>query len=138
MSPNRIVVYGESLGTAVAADLAARRPVGGVVLEEGFTSIVDVGREMFPFLPVRWMARNRYDALTRMSRLNTPVLIIHSLDDEVFSITHGRRLFEAAREPKRFVELRGGHNDAFYTSGAAYRDGLRVFLRDHLGWQLAD
>ena len=130
IGPAQIVVYGESLGSAVAVDLAARFPTGGVVLEEAFTSIADVGQKMFPFLPVRLLVRNKYDTLSKISRINAPLLLIHSRDDEFFSYRHAERLFAAARDPKRLVELRGGHNDAFLVSAGPYHRALQGFFQN--------
>jgi len=126
--PRTIVVYGESLGTAVAVDLASKHPIGGVVLEEPFTSIGDVGQKMFPFLPVRLLVRNKYDSLSKIARINAPLLILHSRDDEVFPFCHAERLFAAAHEPKQLVKLHGSHNDAFAVSADTYRSALREFL----------
>ncbi|MGD0652587.1 MAG: alpha/beta hydrolase [Verrucomicrobiia bacterium] len=126
--PRHIIVYGESLGSAVAVDLAAKHPVVGVVIEESLTSVADVGQKMFPFMPVRLLVRNKYDTLSKIGRINAPLLIFHSRDDEYFSWRHAERLFAAAREPKQLVELRGGHNDAFLASADTYRTGLRDFL----------
>ena len=127
-SPNTVVVYGESLGSAVAVDLAVKHPVGGVIIEEAFTSVGDVGQKMFPFLPVRWLVRNKYDTLSKIGRINAPLLIFHSRDDEFFDIRHAQRLLAAAKEPKQLVELHGGHNDAFEVSAELYRKSLRDFL----------
>jgi hypothetical protein len=126
--PRSLVVYGESLGSAVAADLASKVTVGGLVLEEAFTSVADVGQKMFPFLPVRWIVRNKYDTLSKMPRIHAPVLILHSREDEFFDLRHAQRLLAAANEPKQFIELRGGHNDAFLVSAETYRNGLKEFL----------
>ena len=124
----RIVVYGESLGSAVAVDHAAKFPVGGIIIEEAFTSVGDVGQKMFPFLPVRWLVQNKYDTLSKIGRINAPLLIFHSRQDEFFSMRHAERLLAAAREPKRLVELRGSHNEAFLVSGETYRVALAEFL----------
>ncbi len=123
-----IIVYGESLGSAIAADLASKVEVRGLVLEEGFTSTADVGQRMFPFLPVRWLVRNKYDTLSKLPSIHVPLLILHSRDDEVFNIDHAQRLLAAANEPKQFVELRGGHNDAFAVSALTYRAALSKFF----------
>ena len=128
VSPRNIVVYGESLGGAIAADLASKVEVGGLVLEEGFTSVADVGQGMFPFVPVRWLVRNKYDTLSKMPRITVPVLILHSRDDEFFNMRHAQRLLVAANEPKQLVELRGRHNDAFLTSAGIYHDALHKFF----------
>ncbi len=127
-TPSNLVLYGESLGSAVAVELATRVPVGGVILEEPFTSIADVGQAMFPFLPIRWLVRNKYDSLGKIDRLNAPLLIFHSRQDEYFPIRHAERLLAAARDPKQLIELHGSHNDAFLLSADRYRQGLLEFL----------
>jgi fermentation-respiration switch protein FrsA (DUF1100 family) len=126
---SRIVVYGESLGSSVASWIAAEQPVGGLILEAPFTSAADVGQAMFPFLPVRWLVRNRYDTLRRIGRIHAPLLILHSRDDEYFPLRHAERLLAAAPEPKRLVVLRGGHNDAFLVSASGYAAALAEFFR---------
>jgi fermentation-respiration switch protein FrsA (DUF1100 family) len=128
IDPRTIVVYGESLGSAVAVDLASKVSVGGVVVEEAFTSIADVGQKMFPFLPVRWLVRNKYDTLDKIGHINTPLLILHSRNDEYFSLRHAERLLAAAHEPKQLVVLRGSHNEAFLASEQIYREALEQFL----------
>ncbi len=123
-----IILYGESLGTAVAVDLAIKVPVAGVIIEEPFTSIADVGQKMFPFLPVRLIAKTKYDSLSKMPKLRAPLLILHSRDDEMFPFSYAERLLAAAPEPKRLVELHGSHNDAFLVSAVVYRQALSEFL----------
>jgi fermentation-respiration switch protein FrsA (DUF1100 family) len=129
--PAALIVFGESLGTAVAVELAVTHPVGGVILEEPFTAVADVGQKLFPFVPVRLVVRNKYDTLSKISRLRSPLLILHSRDDEMFALTHAQRLLAAAPEPKRLVELRGSHNDAFLVSAPTYRQALAEFLAPH-------
>jgi fermentation-respiration switch protein FrsA (DUF1100 family) len=128
VDPGTIVLYGESLGTAVAARLASEVEVAGVVLEAAFTSVADVGQAMFPFLPVRWVVRNRFDTLRAIPQVRAPILVLHSRDDEFFPLRHAQRLVAAASPRARLVELQGGHNEAFLTSGAAYRRALSDFL----------
>jgi alpha-beta hydrolase superfamily lysophospholipase len=128
VAPRSIVVYGESLGSAIAADLATKVDVGGLILEEAFTSIGDVGQKMFPFFPVRWLVRNKYDTLAKMPRIKVPLLIFHSRDDEIFNMRHAQRLFAAANDPKQLVELRGAHNDAFLVSAPIYHDAMQQFF----------
>lgn len=127
-APSQVVVYGESLGTGVALELAVRHRLGGVILEAPFTSIPDVGQRLFPYLPVRWIARTRYENLAKIGRIQAPLLILHSREDEIFALAHAERLFAAATEPKRLVVLTGGHNDAFLVSAETYRAALREFL----------
>lgn len=122
-----IVAFGESLGGGVAAELAAREPVGGLVLQSTFTSIPDVGAELFPWLPVRWFGRIRYDTRSKLPGLRVPVLVMHSPADELVGIHHGRANFAAANEPKLFWELRGDHNDAL-ADPQHFLAGLEKFL----------
>jgi len=123
-----VVLYGESLGTGVAVELAVRHRLRGLILEAPFTSIADVGQQLFPYLPVRWLARTRYENLAKIGRVGAPLLILHSREDEIFRLAHAERLFAAAAEPKRLVVLAGGHNDAFMVSADVYRAAVREFL----------
>ena len=106
------VAFGESLGGGVAAELAMRAPLGGLVLQSTFTSIPDIGAELFPWLPVRWLGTIRYDTRSKLPQLKAPVLVMHSRADEIVPFHHGERNFAAAKEPKLFWELRGDHNNA--------------------------
>jgi uncharacterized protein len=132
ISPARIMVFGRSLGGAVAAWLAQHQTPAGLILESTFTSIPDIGAEAYPFLPVRLMSRYHYNTVDYVGRVRCPLLIVHSRDDEMIPVAHGRRLFVAAKEPKEFLEIRGSHNDGFLTSGTRYRQGLEVFLGKYL------
>ena len=127
----RIVLVGESLGCAVAVELATRREVAAVALESGFTSIVDMGRERYPFLPVGLLARDRYASIDKVGELDVPLLVLHSPDDEVIEIEHGRRLAAAAGAP--FHELEAGHNDGGFTRRATDREAMRQFLDAAIG-----
>jgi uncharacterized protein len=124
---NRIIVFGESLGGGVAAELAVRAPVGALVLQSTFTSIPDVGAELFPWLPVRLLASIKYATASKLPRLKVPVLVMHSRTDELVAFHHATRNFAAANQPKLFWELKGEHNDAL-----GERDnfiaGIRQFL----------
>jgi hypothetical protein len=122
------VVYGESLGTGVAVDLASRLPVGGVILEAPFTSIADVAQRLFWFLPVRPLVRNRYDSLRKIGHINAPLLLLHSRNDEYFRIRHSQRLLHAATGPKQLVELQGKHAEAFFESIDLCRSEIQNFL----------
>jgi uncharacterized protein len=132
IAPETIALFGRSLGGAVAAWLAERHPTGAVILESTFTSVPDLGAELYPFLPVRLLARIRYPTLARMEHLRAPVLVVHSRNDDIIPFHHGRRLWEAAREPKAFLELVGTHNDGFVTTGPRYETELARFLAEHL------
>ncbi len=126
--PERIVIFGRSLGSGVATWLATQETPGGLILESPFTSVPALARKYYPIFPMRWLARIRYDNASRLPTVRCPVLIAHSRDDELVPIAHGRELFRLAREPKSFLEMRGSHNDGFIVSGHNYRAGLAQFL----------
>jgi fermentation-respiration switch protein FrsA (DUF1100 family) len=118
MPADDIVVFGESLGGAVASWLAVRHAPRAVILASTFSSVPDLGAEVYPFLPVRLISRIDYDNRANLRAVRAPVLIAHSREDDIIPYAHGRALFEAANEPKQFLDLAGGHNDGF------------IFLRD--------
>jgi fermentation-respiration switch protein FrsA (DUF1100 family) len=114
VAAEKIVVYGESLGSRVAVRLASERRLGAVVLEAPFTSAADTGQRAYPFLPVRQLIRDRFDSLSRIAAIGALLLIVHGERDRVVPVDHGRRLLVAALEPKEGVFLpEAGHNDAF-------------------------
>jgi fermentation-respiration switch protein FrsA (DUF1100 family) len=125
-----MVFYGESLGTAVAAALAAEQEPAGVILESGFTSARAVARELYRFLPLDWVIASRFDTLGNISRVRAPLLILHSAEDEFFGLHHAEALLAAAAGPKRLVQLRGGHNDAFLVSKNRYTEAIASFLQE--------
>jgi fermentation-respiration switch protein FrsA (DUF1100 family) len=129
IAAEEIVVLGRSLGASVAAWLAAERSPGALVLDSAFTSVPDIGQDVYPWLPVRLLSRFQHATRVYVTKANCPLLIVHSRDDEIIPFHHGEALYVAAKEPKTFLELRGGHNDAHFTSETAYIDGLRRFLR---------
>lgn len=106
-----IVVYGESLGGGIGTELCLREETGGLILQSTFTNLPDIGAELYPWLPVRWMGRIKYDTRSKLPRLKIPVLVMHSRDDGFIGYRHSERNFEAANEPKFSCELEGGHND---------------------------
>ena len=108
------------------------RAPAGLIIESSFTSVPAVGQEMCWFLPVRWLCRYRYSTVDHVRNVTCPILVVHSRDDELIRFRHGRRIFEAAPEPKRFLEIRGGHNDCFLVSEDAYIAGLLRFLNECL------
>ncbi len=129
--PEQIVIFGRSLGGGVASYLAQQRDAAAVILESTFTSIPDRGAELYPWLPIRWLANIEYNNLANVEKISSPLLLMHSPDDEVIPYTHGRRLFQAANAPKQFFQLVGSHNQGFrITEG--YLAALEGFLRQYL------
>jgi fermentation-respiration switch protein FrsA (DUF1100 family) len=128
--PERIVLFGHSLGSAVAVELASRVPAAGLILDGALTSVVERAQELFPYAPVRWIAASRYASIERVRELTLPKLFLHARNDEVIPIAHGRRLYEAAAPPKRFVELQGTHGDAFNVDSAAYFGAIGRFVSE--------
>ncbi|MBI5239631.1 MAG: alpha/beta hydrolase [Elusimicrobia bacterium] len=127
-APERIVLYGESLGNGVAVETALRHPPRALILESAFTSIADMGKEVFPWLPVRLIARTRYDNLAKVASVRAPVLVMHSREDRIVPFRMGRALFDAAPEPKEFFAMTGSHDDGFIDAGPAYPAAIRAFL----------
>jgi uncharacterized protein len=119
VAPDDIIVYGESLGSGVAVQLAAEKPVGGLVLDAPYTSIVDVAAAAYPFFPVRPFLFDRYESLRYLPRIDAPLLVIHGEDDEVIPVAMGRAVYAAADVPKEIVTFPGaGHSDHhLYGSG---------------------
>ena len=111
-SPDRIVLWGFSLGSGVAVALAADRPVGKIILEAPYTSMADIASSLFWFAPVRWLIRDPFRSDQRIARVTAPLLIMHGARDPTIAIRFGERLFALAREPKQFVRFpEGGHDD---------------------------
>ena len=107
--PQRIILYGWSLGSAVAVDLATHVDEAAVILEGAFSSAAAIGAERYPWLPVRLVIRNPFESILKITRVRAPVLFLHSPADQIVPIADGRRLFDAAPAPKAFVEVAGGH-----------------------------
>jgi fermentation-respiration switch protein FrsA (DUF1100 family) len=126
----RLLIFGHSLGSAVAVDLASRVPSRGLILEGALTSVPDVAQQTYFFVPVRLLARNRFASAEKVGRIPVPKLFLHATADEVIPYKFGRRLFEMAPEPKRFVPLAGGHNDAYAADSATYFGAVTAFLRE--------
>jgi len=123
-----VIPYGESLGGAVATELCLRETTAGLILQSTFTSTLDIGAELFPWLPVRWLNTIKYDTRGKLPRLRVPVLVMHSRSDGLISFHHGEANFAAANEPKLFCELAGDHNDPI-ADQARFTAGIEEFLQ---------
>jgi fermentation-respiration switch protein FrsA (DUF1100 family) len=128
VAAERIIVFGHSLGSAVAIDLVSGHAAGGLIVEGALTSAINRGQELYPYIPVRWIAASRFNSLEKISAVRIPKLFLHAIGDEVIPLAHGRRLYEAAPPPKKFVELRGGHGDAFDVDSANYFGSIADFV----------
>jgi uncharacterized protein len=124
-----IILYGESLGCAVAVETAKNHPVSAVILESAFTSTVDMAKRILPWLPARAIIRYRYDTLAKIAPIKAPVLLLHSRQDEIVPFSMAQALFTRAAGPKRLVELTGSHNEGFLESGSCYSSAIQDFLK---------
>jgi fermentation-respiration switch protein FrsA (DUF1100 family) len=121
-APGKIIALGQSLGGAMAADLASRKPVGGLILESTFVTAYRVLTKI-PLLPF-----DQFENINKIKQVRCPVLVIHGKQDQVIPFWHGKKLFEQANEPKKsyWVE-RAGHNNLLEVAGPGYRQALQAF-----------
>ncbi len=124
----KVVAMGRSLGGAAAAKFATLYPVDGIILESTFSRMHDVAHLQFPFLPIKLLLREQYDSESIVHKLTIPLLVIHSPSDEVIPFHLGRKLYNAANEPKAFVEIQGGHNAGMDVSRTELESAYREFL----------
>lgn len=128
----KIVLFGRSLGAAIAAYCATENDPGALILESAFTSVPDMAAKLYPVFPVRLLSRFQYNTRKFLQAVKCPVLIIHSPADEIIPFDNGLQLFQSAREPKRMLEIRGGHNEGFLVSGKMYSAGIEEFINSSL------
>jgi fermentation-respiration switch protein FrsA (DUF1100 family) len=128
----QIIVFGRSLGAAVAAHIASEYQPGALILESAFTSVPDMAARLYPIFPVRVLSRFLYDTKKMLRSVSCPVLIIHSPDDEIIPFENGLQLYESARQPRELLRIRGGHNEGFLVSGPIYSDGINNFIEANL------
>lgn len=126
--PDELVLYGESLGAAVAIELARRRPAAALVAESAFTSIADVGARAYPFLPVRLLARHHYASIEKIAALELPLLLLHSPEDELVPFEHAEHLRDAASGRAELVRTTGGHNDGGFSARSELAAEVARFL----------
>ncbi|WP_455378163.1 alpha/beta hydrolase [Petrachloros mirabilis] len=126
--PERIILFGRSLGAAVAAEVAAHKPAAGLILESPFPSVEAVAKFHYGGLPMHWLLGAEYRLIDRLPQLSLPKLIIHGDKDDIVPIELGRQVFDAAKPPKSFYVVKGAdHNDTYYVGGAAYFDRFTEF-----------
>ncbi len=134
--PQKIIIYGESLGGAIASYIAQttaqqnpQNSPAGLILASTFTSISDRAAELYPFLPIRLLSKFSYNSIERLPNIKIPVLVIHSTEDEIIPFHHGEKNFQVANAPKKLVKLRGDHNGGFLDSLETYRNGINEFTQ---------
>lgn len=132
--PQKIVIYGYSLGGAIACWLASRQEVhpGALILDSTFTSLEDIAKRLYPYLPVRKFLKYRYRTVDYIGSVTCPVLVIHSKTDDYVPYDHGLRLFEKANKPKEFLQTYGGHLDGFVVSREIYLKKIKSFVSEHI------
>lgn len=129
ISENDIILYGESIGGAVAIDLAHKVKVRALITEETFTSIRDMVKIAYPFLPY-FIFSSRFNCISKIREVECSKLVIHSIDDEIVPFYLGERLFNAAKPPKKILRIKGSHNTAFLDSKKQFTEGIESFLDD--------
>lgn len=132
VAADRIIVFGRSLGGAVAAWLANQYRPAALIIESSFSSALDMARKLYPFMPVRLITRLDYPVKLYVSRLHCPLLVIHSRDDEIIPFTMAEAIYNSAAEPKSLLEIWGDHNNGFLLSGDRYLSGLNEFIQENL------
>ena len=140
-SDKQLIIFGRSLGCAVAVEMATRHGSRAVILESPFTSIRAMAKLTNPLLssvvPVGAVVKSRFDSLSKIERVRAPVMVLHGDRDELIPLEIGRELFDAAREPKRFYAIKdAGHNDTYAVGGEPYFDALAKFINDAGGAQV--
>ncbi len=122
--PENIIIFGRSLGGAVAVDLATKVKCGGLIVESSFTSAPEMAAHVFPFFPVRFLSKYKFDSINKIKNVNCQLLVTHSTEDDIIPFKMGQMLFDEAKEPKYFVQLSGGHNDREYLRDPAYIEAI--------------
>ena len=128
-----IIIFGRSLGGAVGAWLGSQRKAAAVIIESSFTSGVEMARRLYSFLPARLITRLRYPVADYASLIESPVLVVHSRNDEIIPFDMGQAIFSRVKSRKSFLELRGDHNSGFFISSREYMAGLDEFISAELG-----
>lgn len=129
VNPNHIILHGSSMGAALVAELATQEPVSAVILESAFPSLKEIAKVVYPLVPST-MVPDEFRAIDHVRALRAPLLVIHGMEDEIVPLKLGRKLWDAAPQPKRFYPLPGGHhNDLYMVGGERYLNEIEEFLR---------
>lgn len=127
IEPHDIILYGESLGCAVAIDLASKNEVGGIILEGAFSSGRDMAKALYPYLPIS-LFFNKFNSIDKIDKVGAPLVFIHSSSDEIVPFDLAKKIYNVANQPKKFVVIRGGHNTAFIDSEELYSESIKSFV----------
>jgi pimeloyl-ACP methyl ester carboxylesterase len=135
VKPEKLALYGQSLGTTVAIDVASRRTCGALVVESGLSSASEMGEYSLPMLPrcLPFLAVNRFESTRKNARVKCPVLVAHGTNDATIPVAQGRKLYAAAREPKRWLPVEGGSHNLAGEGGEAYLGQIARFIREATG-----
>lgn len=126
---DRIILYGHSLGSGVATEVALQVQAGGLIIEGAFTSIPDLGAARYPWFPVRLLASQRFASIEKIGKVSMPKLILHASDDSLVPFAHGQALYAAASAPKEWAQLKGGHMRPFLDDSATYWGRVTAFTQ---------
>jgi hypothetical protein len=131
VASENLVIFGRSLGAAVAAEMATRYDSRAIILESPFVSIREMAKVILPVLPIGPLLSAKFDVIDKVGKITVPLLVLHGDQDEIIPFEHGQKVFAAAREPKQFYRISGaGHNDTFITGGNRYYERLRSFIEN--------
>ena len=135
VDPEKTIYFGRSLGCAVAAEMAIKYPPRALICESGFTSVRAMTKRVYPFLPgLQFLVTTKYDTLSKIARVDAPVMVLHGDRDEIVPFSMSRELFDAVKGPKRIYTIEGaGHNDTYHVGGPAYFEALREFVDEVIG-----
>ncbi|MBI4057462.1 MAG: alpha/beta hydrolase [Elusimicrobia bacterium] len=132
VEPSNVVIYGESLGAAIAIDLASQINTGALITLGAFTSTIGIGQDLYPHLPVKWMVRYRYDSIEKVSRVKIPYLLMHNQQDDIIPLAHGIKLFQTTQAPKEMFILPGNHHDGFDKKLSDVESRIKAFLKKYI------
>ncbi len=132
---DQIIVFGRSLGGAIAVDLASKVNCSGLIVESSFTSAKAMANEMFPIFPMSLILKYKLNSIDKISKIKCPILVTHSTEDDIIPYKMGEELFKASVGTRKFVKLQGSHNDRFYFQAPEYRNTLIEMLNgNYAGW----
>lgn len=126
---NKLIAYGESLGGAVAVDLATKRKMAGLIVDSSFTSVPEMAQAKSVWVP-GFLISTKMDSFSKIKMVNVPKLFIHSPNDEIIPYYMGEKLYNAAPAPKGFLKIKGSHNEGFFISKHLYAEGIARFLQE--------